>query len=104
MDPGAFPFQDILQDSVRPQLCDTPAPAASWRDVFVPSQYKKRTRDSDSSPVLTCVDDPLPKRATSAPDNNLFKFKSKPIFAQVFKTQAPAPMFPDLDSFFSDAN
>jgi hypothetical protein len=95
MDPAAFQFEDL----VGPALSNAEAPAITWRDVLIPSQYKKRTRDGDAGPVLTCVDDQIPKRACGPTPDNLFKFKSKPMFAQVFKTDAPT--FPDLDSFFA---
>jgi hypothetical protein len=74
----SFPFADL----VGPSLSNAAAPAITWRDVLIPSQYKKRTRDSGDQ-ILICADDPASKRSTG---DNLFKFKSKPIFSQVFKT------------------
>jgi hypothetical protein len=82
MDDG-FMFKDLVE----PVLGNSQAPAMTWRDVFIPSVYKKRTRgEAEDELVLTCVDDAIPKRLAAG---NLmwFKFKGKPLTSEILKTK-----------------
>lgn len=82
MDDG-FMFKDLVE----PVLGNSQAPARTWQDVFIPSVYKKRTRDeAEDELVLTCVDDAIPKRLAAG---NLmwFKFKGKPLTSEILKTK-----------------
>jgi len=82
MDDG-FMFKDLVE----PVLGNSQAPAMTWRDVFIPSVYKKRTRgEAEDDLVLTCVDDAIPKRLAAG---NLmwFKFKGKPLTSEILKTK-----------------
>ena len=77
----------VFKDLVEPVLGNSQAPAMTWRDVFIPSVYKKRTREEvDEDLVLTCVDDAIPKRL-AAGGLTWFKFKSKPLTSEILKTK-----------------